>query len=253
PIHDLVVHENDLVVATHGRSFWALDDLSPLRQFDVNAGTRLLKPATATRIRRSVNTDTPLPPETPMGENPPDGAVIDYALEDAQQASVTIEFFDASGELVRRFSSSDTPSPVDRNTQFPSYWLSLPRLPTANAGMNRFVWNLRYPSPPAKHPDYTIAALPGDTPALPLGPQVAPGTYHVKLTVGGRALTQPLVIKMDPRVKTSPADLSRLLTLERQIAAAIEDSARALDTLAAPGVSTAETAQEKKATLARLH
>ena len=83
PIHDLVVHENDLVVATHGRSFWALDDLSPLRQFDVNAGTRLLKPATATRIRRSVNTDTPLPPETPMGENPPDGAVIDYALEDA--------------------------------------------------------------------------------------------------------------------------------------------------------------------------
>jgi photosystem II stability/assembly factor-like uncharacterized protein len=252
PIHDLVVHENDLVVATHGRSFWALDDLSPLRQFDASAGTRLLKPATATRVRRSVNTDTPLPPETPMGENPPDGAVIDYALAADQQGPVMIEFFDAAGELVRRFSSSDTPSPIDHATQFPSYWLSPPRQPTANAGMNRFVWNLRYPSPPAKHPSYTIAALPGDTPSLPLGPQVTPGTYQVKLTVGGRTVAQPLVVKMDPRVKTSAFDLTRLLTLERQIAAAIEDSARALDTLDAPGTSPSGS-EQKKATLTRVH
>jgi hypothetical protein len=113
------------------------------------------------------------------------------------------------------------------------------------------VWNLRYPSPPAKHPDYTIAALPGDTPLLPLGPQVTPGTYQVKLTVDGRAFTQPLVVKMDPRVKTSAMDLSRLFTLELQIAAAIEDSARAVDTLDDSAASTAGT--DRKATLTRVH
>jgi photosystem II stability/assembly factor-like uncharacterized protein len=252
PIHDLVVHERDLIVATHGRSFWVLDDLSPVRQADGEAGTRLLKPAVALRVRRSVNTDTPLPPETPMGENPPDGAVIDYALAAGDSGPVTLEFVNSSGELVIRFSSSDKPPPIDMATPFPSYWLGPPRPLTANTGMNRFVWNLRYPSPPAKRPDYTIAALPGDTPALPLGPQVVPGVYQVKLTVGGRVFTQPLLVKMDPRVKTSAADLSRLLALERQIAATVEESSRALDALDAPAPSNSATA-EKKAALLRLH
>ncbi len=253
PIHDLVVHDNDLVVATHGRSFWVLDDLSPLRQHDASAqGARLLKPATTIRVRRSVNTDTPLPIETPLGQNPPDGAVIDYVLAAGERGPVTIEILTSTGEVVRRFSSSNTPPPIDRTTQFPSYWLSPARMPTANAGMNRFVWNLRYPSPPAKRLDYTIAALPGDTPALPLGPQVLPGTYQVKLTAGGRVFTQPLVVKMDPRVTTTATDLSKLFTLERQIARAIEESAKALDALDGTGASNSATAQER-APLTRLH
>ncbi len=229
PIHDLVVHDRDLVVATHGRSFWVLDDLSPLRQFDPAArGTRLLKPSPTVRVRRSVNTDTPLPPETPLGQNPPDGAVIDYQLADGDR-SVTVEILDARAELVRQFSSDDTPAPIDRATQFPSYWLSPARVPAARPGMNRFVWDLRYAAPRAQTRDYTIAAVPGDTPALPLGPQVLPGTYQVRLTAGGRTETQPLVVTMDPRVKTSTADLRKLFTLERQIAAAIDESARAID------------------------
>src|SRR3954447_6594092 len=251
PVHDLVVHGNDLIVATHGRSFWILDDLSPLRQSDARETTRLLTPAPAIRIRGSVNTDTPLPPETPMGENPPDGAVIDYALATGDHGPISIEIVNGSGELVRQFSSDDTPSPIDQTTPFPSYWLSPPRVPTARAGMNRFVWNLRYPSPAVKRPDYTIAALPGDTPALPLGPQVVPGAYQVRLSVGGRVLTQPLVVRMDPRVKTSARDLSALFSLERQISAAVEESARALDALDAPGANA--TATEEKKTLTRLH
>ena len=154
-----------------------------------------------------------------MGENPPDGAVIDYALATGDHGPISIEIVNGSGELVRQFSSDDTPSPIDQTTPFPSYWLSPPRVPTARAGMNRFVWNLRYPSPAVKRPDYTIAALPGDTPALPLGPQVVPGAYQVRLSVGERVLTQPLVVRMDPRVKTSARDLSALFSLERQISA----------------------------------
>jgi hypothetical protein len=99
--------------------------------------------------------------------------------------------------------------------------------------MNRFVWDLRYPSPRARHPDYTIAALPGDTPAFPLGPQVLPGTYTIKLTVAGRAFTQPLTIRMDPRVTASSTDLARLFDLERRIAQALDDNSRALDELQA--------------------
>jgi hypothetical protein len=211
-----------------------------------------LKPAATIRMRRSVNTDTPLQIETPLGQNPPDGAVIDYALAEGEGGPVTIEILTAAGELVRRFSSADAPPPIDRTTQFPAYWLSAARVPTAHVGMNRFVWDLRYRSPPARHPDYTIAALPGDTPALPLGPQVLPGTYQLKLTTGGKVFTQPLVVKMDPRVKTTATDLSRLFTLERQIARAIEESARALDALDTPGGSNTGSDQKKTA-LTRLH
>ncbi len=234
PIHDLVVHDDDLIVATHGRSFWVLDDLSPLRQHQAASSTRLLKPAAAVRIRRSVNTDTPLPRETPMGQNPPDGAVIDYELASGV-TEVVLEIRDGDGELVRRFSSADRPPPLDLHQPFPSYWQSPMKLPTANAGMNRFVWNLRYPSPRTRRPDYTIAALPGDTPALPLGPQVVPGTYQVTLTAGGDRFTQALTVTMDPRITASAADLSALFNLERRIAAAIDDDARALD---APGSSS---------------
>ena len=229
PVHDLVVHDRDLVVATHGRSFWVLDDLAPLRQFDPSGpATSLFKPSQVVRVRRSVNTDTPLPRETPLGQNPPDGAVIDYQLAQAD-TPVIIEIVDGSGQLVRQFSSGNVPPSTNATTPFPSYWLSAARVPTARAGMNRFVWDLRYAAPRAQNPDYSIAALPGDTPALPLGPLVLPGTYQVRLTAGGRTVAQPLVVTMDPRVKTTAADLTKLFTLERQIAAAIDESARAMD------------------------
>jgi len=242
PIHDLVVHDNDLIVATHGRSFWVLDDLSPLRQMDGDdsGGTRLLKPSAAIRVRRSVNTDTPLPPETPMGQNPPDGAVIDYRLDAEPAGEVSIEILDASGARVRRFSTKDPQPPAADPTPFPESWLARPQALPAHRGMNRFVWDLRYPSPPAQRPEFTIAALPGATPALPQGPQVVPGTYTVKLTVGGQSSTQPLTVKMDPRVTASIEDLTRLFDLERKIAQAIDDDARAIEKVRAstpPGQS----------------
>jgi photosystem II stability/assembly factor-like uncharacterized protein len=252
PIHDLVVHGNDLVAATHGRSFWVLDDVSPLRQRQSASSTRLLKPASVVRIRRSVNTDTPLPPEVPMGQNPPDGAVIDYELSSGANAAV-IEIRDEAGQVVRRFSSADRPPPLDLHQPFPSYWQSPMKLPTANPGMNRFVWDLRYPSPRARRPDYTIAALPGDTPALPLGPQVVPGTYQVTLTVGAQSFTQSLAVTMDPRVTVSSADLSELFKLERRIAAAIDDDARALDSLeSSPGGERARTLERLNDRLSQL-
>jgi photosystem II stability/assembly factor-like uncharacterized protein len=232
PIHDLVVHDNDLIVATHGRSFWVLDDLSPLRQYDSQAesgAARLLKPATAVRVRRSVNTDTPLPPETPMGENPPDGAVIDYVIGADAPRDVSLEILDGNAGVVRRFTNHDPEPPADRTTQFPSYWLRTPRILSADRGMNRFVWDLRYPPPAARQPDYPIAAIPGDTPALPLGPQVVPGTYTVKLTVDGTTSTETLMVKMDPRVKTPQPALQRLLDLERQIGAALDQCTAALN------------------------
>ena len=234
PIHDLIVHDDDLIVATHGRSFWVLDDLSPLRQYHPelpSEDSRLLTPSTAIRIRRSVNTDTPLPLETPLGENPPDGAVVDYYIGVDRPRDVSLEILDSSDGLIRRFTNSDPVVSVDRATQFPTYWLRPPRPLPANRGMNRVVWDLRYAPPPVRHPEYTIAALPADTPALPLGPQVVPGSYRVRLTVDGVSSTQPLTVKMDPRVTTSAVVLSRLFDLERRITRAIEDDSRALDEL----------------------
>jgi len=181
-----------------------------------------------------------------MGQNPPDGAVIDYELASGA-TPVAIEITDEAGEVVRRFSSADRPPPLDLHQPFPSYWQSPMKLPTANPGMNRFVWDLRYPSPRARRPDYTIAALPGNTPALPLGPQVVPGTYQVRLTAGAQSFTQSLTVTMDPRVSASSADVSELFKLERRIAAAIDDDSRALDSL------ESSSGSERAKTLERLN
>lgn len=250
PIHDLVVHDNDVVVATHGRSFWVLDDISPLRQWQsAPSAATLFDPAAAIRIRRSVNNDTPKPPEVPMGTNPPNGAVIDYWLPRAG-ARVDVEVTDASGATVRRFSSADVVPPIDMTTQFPSYWLGPEKMPSANAGMNRFVWDLRYPSPPSVSSDYTIAALPGDTPLLPLGPAVVPGTYRVTLTVDGASQTKPLVVKMDPRVSASSSDLAAQLELEQKIAAAMTSTSQALKS--APTEDQRSSARRLNAALSQL-
>jgi len=220
-VRDLVVHGDDLVVGTHGRSFWILDDVTALRQLDpptVAAEATLFRPAAAYRLRRDLNTDTPLPPEEPAGQNPPDGAVLDYLLRGPAAGAVTLEVFDSGGHLVRRFASSDRPEAVDpREVPIPAYWIRPPQVLSGEAGMHRFVWDLRYPQPAALEHEFPISAVVHDTPRVPQGPLVLPGQYQVRLTAGGRTLTQTLTVKMDPRVKTLPSGLEQQLNLASAI------------------------------------
>ncbi|MBO0725266.1 MAG: glycoside hydrolase, partial [Blastocatellia bacterium] len=166
-IRDLVVKDDDLVVGTHGRSFWILDDVTPLRQLNdqvAQSEAFLFKPQTAIRIRRSANTDTPIPPEEPMGQNPPDGAIIDYYLK-SDASDVTLEILDNQQRLVRRYSSKDEPEKINENQQpYPTYWFRPPRILSAKAGAQRFVWNLRYPSPQGFPRTFPISAIYRDTP-----------------------------------------------------------------------------------------
>ncbi|MBV8818772.1 MAG: glycoside hydrolase, partial [Acidobacteriaceae bacterium] len=163
-------------------------------------------PATAMRIRGNQNKDTPLPPETPAGQNPPDGAVLYYSLN-ATARMATLEILDATGSVIRKYSSDDPKRPRDNQATFPDYWLRPPAPLSTDPGLHRWVWDLRYPSPVATR-QYSMAASFGeDTPMLPQGPMVVPGKYEVRLTVDGKAVTQPLTVVMDPRVKTSTADL----------------------------------------------
>lgn len=231
-MRDIWVHNDDLVVGTHGRSFWILDDLTPLRQIDdavAKADAYLFAPQVAYRMRRSNYPDTPLPPETPMGQNPPDGAVIDYHLGKGFQGPVTIEARNAAGEVVRRFTSTDAPEKVDPDKlRVPMYWPRMMQPPAASPGMHRFVWDLHYPPPEALEFDYPISAVPHDTPPVPQGAAVLPGEYTISLTAAGKTLTQKLTIKMDPRVPASPEELRQQFELSRAIAAAMSQDAAAL-------------------------
>src|SRR6266566_198720 len=228
PIRDLVVHGNDLVVATHGRSFWILDDLSPLRETSSEtaaARVHLFRPVTAIRIRKNVAHDTPLPPETPAGKNPPAGAIIDYSLQSVPSSEVTLEIVDSAGKVVRRYSTSDQSRKVDEMQSFPTYWFNPPAPLSKKVGLNRFVWDLRYERPLALRYGYSIAAVYGeDAIMLPEGPLVQPGMYQVKLTVDGRSYTAPLEIKMDPRVKVSSLALGQQLALEMKVIEAMKQS-----------------------------
>ncbi len=210
-IRDLVIHDDDIVVGTHGRSFWILDDMTPLRQIDASVAASdvfLFKPQLAYRVRWNMNTDTPLPPEEPAGENPPDGAIFNYLLKGKPSSPVVLEIFDSEKNLVRRYSSADTVEPVKENElNYPTYWIRSPQLLSSEKGMQRFVWDMHYSPPSGYSTEYPMAAIYRDTPRHPLGPWVHPGEYSVVLTVDGKTLTQPLTVKMDPRVKTSPAEL----------------------------------------------
>ncbi len=196
-IRDLVLHEDDAVVGTHGRSFWILDDITPLRQLDARVAeepVHLFRPQLARRVRWNMNDDTPLPPEEPAGKNPPDGAILDYELKEAA-GPVTLEILDASGRPVRRFSSADKPEPLDeKELNIPTYWVRPPRTLSAAAGFHRFIWDLHYPPPAAlsRGRDYPMTAIYQDTPRHPLGPWVLPGQYTVRLTAGATTSTQPL-------------------------------------------------------------
>ena len=222
-MRDLWIHENDVIVATHGRSFWILDDISPLRQIKESvpqSSAWLSKPAQAYRVRRDTNTDTPLPPDEPAGENPPDGAVLDYFLGEAAPGGATLEIVDAKGKLVRRFASTDPPSVTEaelKKLAIPQLWVRMPRILPAESGMHRWVWDLHYAPPESLRHEYPISAIPHDTPRLPRGARALPGLYTVKLTVNGKSYTAPLRVKMDPRVKTTPEALQQQFEMEMEL------------------------------------
>jgi photosystem II stability/assembly factor-like uncharacterized protein len=211
-IRDLVIKDDDLVIGTHGRSIWILDNIAPLRQVAQatrSSGAFLFSPPRATRVRWNMFSDTPLPPDEPTGQNPPDGAILDYYL--AQDAkTVTLEIAGEGGEVVRRYSSTDEPEHIDPDTlPYPTYWIRPNQLVGTMAGHHRFVWDLRYAPPRGTRRTQAIAAVHRNTPSGPMGPFVHPGSYTVRLTVDGVVQQQPLEIRLDPRVKIAPADLRR--------------------------------------------
>ncbi len=233
-IRDLIIHDDDVVVATHGRSFWILDDITPLRQLTprvAESGATLFRPQAAWRVRWNTNTDTPLPPEEPAGENPPDGAIIDYVLRSSSSGPVALEIRDSTGSLVRRFSSQDRPDSVNESAlNIPLYWIRPSRTLSAAPGMHRFVWDLHYPPPDGSRAEYPMSAIYHDTPRGPHGPWVLPGRYTVDLIDAGRKYSQPLVVNMDPRIGTSAAGLAEQFAYSMSAYNALNELRRLLAT-----------------------
>ena len=227
-IHDLAVEQDDLVAATYGRSFWILDDVTPLRQ--VNAGmasdgAHLFAPRTAIRVRRDENQDTPLPPEVPAGKNPPDGAIINYYLPPNFSSDVQVDIRDEGGNVIHSYSSAPIPKEEGELPFVAEYWIGRPQPLSKTPGMQRFVWNLRYTDPRAVHVqspyNYPIAAIVGSTPLPPEGPLVLPGKYEVQLKAGGEIQRQPLEVKQDPRVHAARNELESSLDLQLKISSVL--------------------------------
>ena len=214
-VRDLIIKNDDLIVATHGRGFWILDNITPLRQFNRNQREDLLfKPQSALRVRANLNTDTPLPPDEPAGENPPDGAMIDYFLLKEASGPVTIEIKDGKGQLVRKYSSADMRvQPNPKRLRIPSYWIRPLQSVSTKAGMHRFLWDLHYTPVPGVEPEFPMQATYRNTPPAATSPWAVPGNYTVTLTAGGKTFSQPLTVTMDPRVKASPAALQEQFDL----------------------------------------
>jgi photosystem II stability/assembly factor-like uncharacterized protein len=197
-MRDLVIHGDDLIVATHGRGFWVLDDIAPLRQLSdevARADAQLFRPAAAIVYPPPNDYGTPMPRDEAIAENPPYGALIDYHLKANARGPVTLEILDPSGETIRRYSSEDKITPVNPDTlDIPVSWRPTPQPLSATAGMHRWVWDLR-PTPPPPPTERQ-----GGGPSGPRSsPLVLPGLYKVRLTVGGKVFTQPLRVEKDPR------------------------------------------------------
>ncbi len=223
-VRDLVIHKDDLVIATHGRSFWILDSFSPLRQMNATVAASdvfLYKPATAIRMNAEGFQGTPLPPEIPQAHNPPDGAMFDYYLKSDSASEVTLEILDAKNQVVRRYSSSDRPAPARTRQAIADLWIVPPPMLSARAGMNRFVWDLRYASAAA------AGAAEGEGGQTPRGPQVLPGTYQVRLTVAGQRYTQSFKVSLDPRSTATPLDLAKQFELATKTSRQLEHTAAA--------------------------
>jgi len=214
-VRDLIIKNDDLIVATHGRGFWILDNITPLRQLNRSQREDLLfKPQTASRVRANLNTDTPLPPDEPAGENPPDGAMIDYFLSKDASGPVAIEVKDGKGHSVRKYSSVDKPVEADpKRLKIPSYWIRPPHSLSTKAGMHRFLWDMHHTPISDVEPEFPMTATYRNTAPAATSPWAAPGEYTVTLTVNGKTFRQPLTVAMDPRVKTSGADLQEQFDL----------------------------------------
>ncbi|HEV8019531.1 MAG TPA: hypothetical protein VGP32_13335 [Steroidobacteraceae bacterium] len=207
PVHDLVVKNDDLVIATHGRSFWILDDVTVLREVEAAAAATsvyLFKPATGYRLHYPDQVDT----KPPVGQNPPAGVPIDYYLPSVPAGALSIDILDANGNVVRHLSSVK-PQEAEQPPEWPDQVHPVKTLPTAG-GMNRFIWNLRYDDP-VQIPDAFYAGLP------PRGPLVLPGNYTIRLTYGGQTQTAPLIIQADPRVKGSLEGLQQKFALSMEV------------------------------------
>ena len=233
-MRDLTIHGDDLVVGTHGRSFWILDDITPLRQLSAQVAAdavTLFKPQTAWRIRWNRNTDTPLPPDEPAGKNPPDGAIIDYYLKDAATGAVTLEILDSASHVVRRYASTDPPFDYDKvasEVPIPMYWPRVPQILSGAAGMHRVVWDLHYTAPDSPEHDYPISAIVHDTPREPRGARPLPGNYTAKLTVNGKSYTRTFEVKMDPRMKAELEGLAQQFAAETDAVRGMNEAAAAL-------------------------
>jgi photosystem II stability/assembly factor-like uncharacterized protein len=230
-IRDLVIKDDDVVLGTHGRGFYILDDITPLRQITpatLEADAHLFEPQQAWRFRWNKYTDTPLPPDEPAGENPPDGAVINYTLRNDAREPVTLEIFTEDGGLVRRYSSADEPEPPLEGQNVPDYWPRPPQVLSAEAGFHRFVWDVKYPRPAVLRFSYPISAIAGNTPVTPFGPWVLPVRYFFNDTATTEIYTQPLTVKLDPRVKTPIAELERQHRLSMKLYGLIREDFDAL-------------------------
>ena len=173
-----------------------------------------------------------MPPEVPAGKYPPVGAIIDYYLASAAKGPVTLEILDDQSQLVRRYASTDKPPSIEKiagQHPIPMYWVRPTQILSAEAGMHRFVWNLHYPKPEALETEFPISAISHDTPEYPLGARVLPGHYTVKLTVDGKSYTQPLAVKMDPRITTSVDDLRKQHDMEAGAVEGMNDSYASLE------------------------
>jgi photosystem II stability/assembly factor-like uncharacterized protein len=267
---------SDLVAGTHGRGFWILDDVTPLRQAaEAAAATSayLFKPATGIRIRFGTNDPTPWPPELLAGENPPPGAIVDYYLP-SSVGEVKLEFLNTAGKVIRTYSSTDkvmSPDPATdpvaynkicqqrptaADCSLPLYWPAPQQVLKTTAGMHRFDWDMHYdPIPGAGgggRGGGGGAAVPHRTYSGVNSPWVAPGTYTVRLTANGQSVTQPMTIKLDPRVKVTP-EVQQIFTLTTKMednarisGAAYKEAREVLDKLKARPQSAANDALIKK-------
>lgn len=222
-IRDLVIHENDLVVGTHGRSAWILDNIAPLRALKeaTSAGAFLFQSPTATRVRDNMFHDTPLPPEEPTAQNPPDGAIIDYFIN-KEVKRVKLEIFNPQdGNIIRTYSSNDPDEKYDTTAlPHPTYWIKPQQKLGITKGQHRFVWDLKYEPPRGSNRQFSIAATYKGTPSGPVGPLVLPGDYTVRLTVDDEVYERTLHVQLDPRVDVSDADL----VMQRELSKVCYDS-----------------------------
>jgi hypothetical protein len=290
-VRDLLVKDDakclcaDLIAGTHGRGFWILDNVTPLRQeaairAAAAAGNAyLVKPAPAVRVRFGMNDPTPWPPEWPAGENPPPGALIDYYLPSDAAAAVKLEILDSTDKVARTYSSDDpvrNPDPATDPAAYnkvcqqnpgapdcglPLYWPAPPMVLSAKAGMHRFSWDMKYQplgeGGGGRGGGGAGGAVPHRTYPSVNAPWATPGSYKVRLTVNGKTLTQPLEVHLDPRVNAESLGVQTLLRLTREMydgarkAHEAAEDARTLSTkLESTQGATAEALKKQLADLA---